>query len=84
VLLTDIVMPKMNGFELAKEVRAARPRARVLYMSGYTENQLNQGLEIDEGLPFLQKPFTAAALSQTLRCVLDSDTTSPADPPSPS
>jgi PAS domain S-box-containing protein len=84
LLLTDVVMPKRSGFELAKDVAALRPSAKVLYMSGYTDNQMTRGLEIDEGTPLLQKPFTAATLSQTLRWVLESPATSPGGPPSPS
>jgi PAS domain S-box-containing protein len=82
LLLTDIVMPKRNGFELARDVAAVRPSAKVLYMSGYTDNQLTRGLELDENIPFIQKPFTAGALSHTLRSVLDSAATSPDAPPS--
>jgi CheY-like chemotaxis protein len=72
LLLTDVTMPKMNGFELAREVREARPGARVIYMSGYTDNHMTGGLELDGDVPFIQKPFTAAALSEIVRQVLGS------------
>jgi signal transduction histidine kinase len=70
LLLTDIVMPQMNGLELAKAVRVARPGVRVLFMSGYTDIAVvNQGILTAE-TPFIQKPFTSAALHRKVREVL--------------
>ena len=70
LLLTDIVMPQMSGLELAKEIRALRPGIRVLFMSGYTGNNVvSQGI-IDADTPFIQKPFTAAALDRKVQEVL--------------
>jgi len=70
LLLTDIVMPRMNGLELAKEIRALRPGILVLFMSGYTDsNVVSQGM-IDADAPFIQKPFTAAALYRKVEEVL--------------
>ncbi|HTQ62736.1 MAG TPA: PAS domain S-box protein [Candidatus Solibacter sp.] len=71
LLLTDIMMPGIGGRELARRITARHPRARVLYMSGYTDNVLAQGGVLEEGLWFLQKPFTPAALAQKVRDVLD-------------
>jgi CheY-like chemotaxis protein len=70
LLLTDVIMPQMNGFELAREVHEARPETRVIYMSGYTDNHMAGSLELDDDVPFIQKPFTAAALSEVVRGVL--------------
>jgi PAS domain S-box-containing protein len=67
LLLTDIVMPKMSGFDLAKEVREARPQVKVLYMSGYTDNRVSSAWVLDADTPFLHKPFTAAVLAQKVR-----------------
>ena len=71
LLLTDVVMPRMNGREVADAICAARPGLRVLYMSGHAEDAvLRQGV-IEDGLPFLSKPFDAARLTSAVRGVLD-------------
>jgi len=67
LLLTDIVMPQMSGFELAKSVCEMRPEIKVLYMSGYTDNRVNASWVLEPNVPFLHKPFTAAALTQKVR-----------------
>ncbi len=77
LLLTDIVMPRISGIELARGVREMRPEIRVLYMSGYTDNQMNSSWVLDEDVPFLQKPFTASALAQKVRQALGSEQTAP-------
>jgi two-component system, cell cycle sensor histidine kinase and response regulator CckA len=71
LLLTDIVMPKMRGPELAARVGQRWPGIKVLYMSGYTTDAIvHQGV-LDEGVFFLQKPFTPANLVAKVRQVLD-------------
>ena len=72
LVLTDVVMPILNGRELSERLAADRPRLRVLFMSGYTDDDaVRRGL-LDPGAPFLQKPFTPADLSRRVREVLDS------------
>jgi len=71
LLLTDVVMPGIGGRELASRIMASRPHIRVLYMSGYTENVITSGGMLEEGLAFLQKPFSPAALVQKIREVLN-------------
>ncbi|HET6929405.1 MAG TPA: PAS domain S-box protein [Candidatus Acidoferrum sp.] len=70
LLLTDMVMPGTSGRELAERISAKRRGIRVLFMSGYTDNVITSGGMLKEGLAFLQKPFSPAALVQKVREVL--------------
>ena len=71
LVLTDVIMPTMSGRELVRKLSARNSKMRVLYMSGYTDNVIAQGGVLEEGLAFLQKPFTPRALAQKVREVLD-------------
>jgi two-component system cell cycle sensor histidine kinase/response regulator CckA len=71
LLITDVIMPGMNGREVADAVRRLSPGTRVLYLSGYTDNAILQQGVLEAGAAFLQKPFTAAALGRKVREVLD-------------
>jgi CheY-like chemotaxis protein len=71
LLLTDVVMPKMSGRELAERFRAQRPGAKVLYTSGYTDGVIGENGVLEAGTEFLQKPFSFAELTQKVRNVLD-------------
>lgn len=71
LLLTDLVMGDMSGPELAQEMKKLRPNLRVLYVSGYTEMTAFQSRPLDPGARFLQKPFSIADLTRTVREMLD-------------
>ncbi|HAK53999.1 MAG TPA: hypothetical protein DCP38_00750 [Acidobacteria bacterium] len=71
LLLTDVVMPRMNGRELAAEVNALCPALKVLYMSGFADHAIVHDGILDAGLAFLPKPLTMDTLTRKVRDVLD-------------
>jgi len=73
LLMTDVVMPGMNGKELSEKIMTLNPRIRCLYMSGYTANAIVHRGVLDKGVHFIQKPFSVRTLSTKIREVLDSD-----------
>jgi PAS domain S-box-containing protein len=73
LLLTDVIMPGMNGRELATQISKLLPDVRVLYMSGYTENAVGHDGTLDVGINLMQKPFSLPALRERVREVLDSE-----------
>ena len=72
LLLTDVIMPGVNGRELARQLAPLRPDMRVLYMSGYTDEAIGDNGILERGTAFLQKPFSPASLSVKVREILDS------------
>lgn len=71
LLLTDVVMPKMNGKEMAEQIKALHPEAAVLYISGYNDDIIADHGILDENLHFLPKPFSPATLAHKVREVLE-------------
>jgi len=71
LVLTDVVMPRVSGRELAERLLKAHPDLRVLYMSGYTPETVSQPGGLEEDYPFIEKPFSPRALLARVREVLD-------------
>ncbi|MDQ5986724.1 MAG: Sensor kinase CckA [Syntrophus sp. SKADARSKE-3] len=71
LLMTDVVMPEMNGRDLAKNIIGLYPDIKCLFTSGYTANVIAHHGVLDEGVHFIQKPFSKDALAAKIREVLD-------------
>lgn len=71
LLITDVIMPEMSGVELATRLTRLHPEMKVLYMSGYTDNNIAHRGVLDEGENFIQKPFSTDALARKVREILD-------------
>ena len=71
LLLTDVIMPRMNGVQVYERLRGHLPALRVVYMSGYASDAVTRHGVLDEGIAFLQKPFTLSELAEKVRSMLD-------------
>ena len=71
LLLTDVVMPGMNGRQLGAAAAKLRPNLRIIYMTGYPRNAVTHQGRLEEGLEVLQKPITQSLLASRLRDSLD-------------
>lgn len=72
LLLTDVVMPIMNGRQLSEQIRVIRPGIKVLFMSAYSTQTVDDyGVRIAPGAPFVMKPFTMETLATQVRAILD-------------
>ncbi len=72
LLMTDVVMPEMNGRDLAKSLISLYPGLKSLFMSGYTSNVIAHHGVLDDGVNFIQKPFSKQAVAAKVREALDS------------
>lgn len=73
LILTDVVMPEMSGRELTEHLNRIHPEAKILYMSGYTDNVILHHGILEKGIAFIQKPFTLEILAKKVREVLDKE-----------
>jgi two-component system cell cycle sensor histidine kinase/response regulator CckA len=73
LLITDVVMPKISGKEVAEQLKKVHPETKVLFMSGYTDEAIVHHGIVDSHIAFIQKPFSENALAQKIREVLDSE-----------
>jgi PAS domain S-box-containing protein len=78
LLITDVVMPRLSGRELASQIATARRDLKVLYISGYTDDSIFRHGVLEGGMEFLQKPFNLRTLAQKIREILDGETATPA------
>jgi two-component system, cell cycle sensor histidine kinase and response regulator CckA len=74
LLITDVIMPEMNGQELSARLQQLHPELKVLYMSGYTADTIAHNGVLDKGINFIQKPFSTRSIADKVREVLKSDT----------
>jgi two-component system, cell cycle sensor histidine kinase and response regulator CckA len=73
LLITDVVMPKISGKEVAEQLKKIHPETKVLFMSGYTDEAIVHHGIVDSGIAFIQKPFSENALTRKVRDVLDAE-----------
>jgi two-component system cell cycle sensor histidine kinase/response regulator CckA len=71
LLLTDVIMPGMSGRQLAEKILTKRPRTKIVYMTGYTDDMVVQHKVLEPGVKLLQKPFSKLDLALKVRSTLD-------------
>ncbi|WP_202796956.1 response regulator [Pedosphaera parvula] len=80
LVITDVIMPQMSGKDLHDQIKNQLPQTRVLLMSGYTDDALAHHGVLDEGICFLEKPFSPSRLARKVREVLDAPVQHPFHP----
>jgi two-component system cell cycle sensor histidine kinase/response regulator CckA len=71
LLITDVIMPEMNGLDLTERLKSVYPDLKCMFMSGYTADIIAHHGVLEEGVHFIQKPFSKRDLAQTVRKALD-------------
>ena len=71
LLVTDVVMPRMSGRDLARRIKEGRPEIKILFMSGYTADVIAHHGVLDEGVHFMEKPFSMSAIASHVRTALE-------------
>jgi YesN/AraC family two-component response regulator len=71
LLITDVIMPEMNGKELSIKMQEIFPDIRIIFMSGYTSDTIAHRGVLEEGVNFISKPFSMSSLAAKVREVLD-------------
>jgi CheY-like chemotaxis protein len=74
LVITDVVMPRMGGKEMAEWLKVSYPGIEVLFTSGYTDDAIARQGVLEPGVAFLSKPYTSVALARKVRAMLDDDT----------
>ena len=69
--MTDVIMPEMNGRDLAEQLQAMKPSMKCLFMSGYTADVIAHRGMLDDGVQFLQKPFSMGEMAAKVRAALE-------------
>jgi two-component system cell cycle sensor histidine kinase/response regulator CckA len=70
LLLSDVIMPEMNGKEMAQKMKRVQPGLKVLFMSGYTSDFIDKHGVLDQGVNFIQKPFSPVDLANKIRAII--------------
>jgi CheY-like chemotaxis protein len=71
LLITDIILPGMDGWELSRQIKKILPDINILFTSGYSDNELVDKALLEEGVHFLEKPYTISDISSRIREILD-------------
>ena len=71
LIITDVIMPKMNGTDLHRHIKAISPDSKILFISGYIENSIIKNEIVEKGLDFIQKPFDLKVFLRKIRDIIE-------------